>query len=91
MTPKDTQDKLRAYFKDNILFKESIDEFDKDESLIDNGHIDSIGIIGLASFLEKTFDIKVYENEIIPENFDTLNCIYTYVGSKVENIKVNNN
>lgn len=87
MAPNEVQDKLQAYFEDNFLYEETMDEIDKDKSLIDNGYIDSTGIIGLVSFLEKTFNIKVHDNEIIPENFDTLNNIYSYVGSKVENIR----
>lgn len=86
MACKEVQGKLQVYFQNNILYNKSIDQFDTEESLISNGHIDSIGIIGLVSFLEKAFDIKICENEIIPENFDTLNRICKYVGSKIENI-----
>ena len=91
MAPNEVQDKLQTYFEDNFLYDESMDEINKDMSLIDNGYIDSTGIIGLVAFLERTFDIKVYDNEIIPENFNTLNNIYSYIGSKVENIIADNN
>ena len=86
MNHEELKDKLLTYFKNSILYNESIDEIDGDESLIDSGYIDSTGIIGLVAFMEKTFGIRVYDNEIIPENFDSLNSIYAYICSKVEKV-----
>lgn len=81
---KDLQDKLQIYFQDNILYNEAMEDIDGDESLIDSGYIDSTGIIGLVAFLENAFGIKVYDQEIIPENFDSINRIYMYINNKLE-------
>jgi len=60
-----------------------MDQFDCDESLIDNGYIDSTGIIELVTFIEKTFNFKVYDHEILPENFNSLNQINMYINSRI--------
>jgi acyl carrier protein len=60
-----------------------MNEIDGDDSLIDNGYIDSTGIIGLVTFIEKTFNFKVYDHEILPENFDSINRIHMYIISKI--------
>jgi acyl carrier protein len=46
------------FFQNNLLYNESTDEIDEEESLIQEGYIDSTGIIELVSFIEKT-SIKV--------------------------------
>lgn len=81
---KEVKDKLSVFFQNNILYNESVNEIDGDESLIDSGYIDSTGIIGLVGFIEKTFHFKVYDHEIIPENFDSINNIYAYIDKKLK-------
>jgi acyl carrier protein len=83
MDSQDIKDKLLFFLQNNVLYNESIDEIDHDISLIDNGYIDSIGIIELVTFIEKTFQIKVHDHEIIPENFDSIGKIYSYISGKV--------
>ncbi len=78
------KDKLMDYFQSNILYDEPIEEIDPDSSLIGNGYIDSTGIIGLVTFLEKAFCIRILDNEIVPENFDTISNIFIFINNKVE-------
>lgn len=77
------KDKLLEFFQNNILYDESIDDIDWNESLIDKGYIDSIGIITLVSFIGKNLEIDVYDSEIIPENFDSINNIYSFLSKKL--------
>lgn len=83
MNTNDLNDKLLLFFENNILYNESINEIDFDESLIDGAYIDSIGIIMLVSFIEKTFNIRVGDHEIIPENFESINKIIHYISNKL--------
>lgn len=76
--------KLLEFFQNNILYDESIEDIGGDESLIDKGYIDSIGIISLVTYIQKTLDVDVPDDEIIPENFDSLNSIYAYLSHKLE-------
>jgi acyl carrier protein len=55
-----------------------------DENLITQGIIDSLGILKLVSFMEKSFGIKINNEEIIPENFQTLNALAEFVEKKTK-------
>ena len=56
-----------------------------DEDLISRGIIDSLGILKLAAFIEERFGIKMTDEDIIPENFRTLNCLEKMIESKHKN------
>ena len=53
-----------------------------DDSLLDSGLLDSIGIFELVSFLEDTFGIKIEDESIIPEHFETIALIASFVDKK---------
>jgi len=55
-----------------------------DESLFEGGVIDSLGFIGLLSFLEQTFGIRIEMSEITMDKFDTLNSIVAVVADKLK-------
>ena len=52
-------------------------------SLLDQGIIDSTGVLEVVSFLEKTFAVKVQDEEMLPENLDSIARISAFVGSKL--------
>lgn len=54
---------------------------DATDSLIENGIIDSVGMLNLVEFIENRFSIKVDEDDLMPENFDSLKAIEDYVKS----------
>lgn len=83
MNSNDVKDKLILFFQNNILYNESANEINFDESLIDGAIIDSIGIIMLVTYIEKTFDFRVNDHEILPENFESINRISAYISSKI--------
>ena len=51
-------------------------------SLLDSGLIDSTGIIEVVSFLESEFGIRVSDEDIVPEHFETVRRIAAFVASK---------
>jgi acyl carrier protein len=53
-----------------------------DEDLLMQGIIDSLGILKLVLFMEKSFGIKINNEEMIPENFQTLNALAEFVEKK---------
>ena len=53
------------------------------ESLIEKGIVDSLGVQILIAYLEKEFGIQISDNEIIPENFDTISSIACFVNTKL--------
>lgn len=75
--------KIRSFIIDNFLFGE--DNGLKDEtSFLDEGIIDSTGVLELVTFLEDEFEIEVEDEELIPENLDSIDNIAIYLEGKSE-------
>lgn len=68
-----------AYIVDNFLMGLRRQEIEMDSSLLDLGIIDSTGVIELISFLEETFGIQVADEDITPDNLDSIDRIERYV------------
>jgi len=69
-----TADQLRAYIE--RTFGKSVGP---EDSLLDSGLLDSIGIFELVTFIEDTFGIKVDDAAIVPENFENVKLIAAFV------------
>lgn len=52
------------------------------ESLLEAGVIDSVAMVDLIAHLERTYEIVVDEDDMVPENFDTITAIAAYVDRK---------
>ena len=76
----DIKGQVKEFFKEN--FMADMDSVKDSDSFLENGIIDSTGVLELVLFLEETYNIKVEDDEIIPENLDSLENIATYVTSK---------
>ena len=50
-----------------------------DDSLLESGVIDSMGVLQLVAFLERTYGIKVEDDDLMPENFDTIGAIAAFI------------
>lgn len=84
MDKDEIKDKLRKFIEDNYLLSAGVDSFEDDDSFLEKGIIDSTGVLELLEFLEETFQIAVEDEEVIPDNLDTLNCLTVYVRDKLE-------
>lgn len=80
---RDIKQTVKNYIDENLLMGGRGEEIRDDSSFLDIGVLDSTGVIELVSFLEKTFAIKVLDEEMVPENLDTLTNIERYVNSKL--------
>jgi acyl carrier protein len=74
---------VRQFVADNFLFSENADALDENESLIAGGVIDSTGILELVSFLEAEFEIEIADEELVPDNLDSLAKIRAFVSRKL--------
>ena len=74
---------LRKYIVENFLFGQSV-EFSDDDSLQQTGILDSTGVLELIGFLEATFRVKVKDNELLPDNLDSINRLVRFVESKLQ-------
>lgn len=73
---------IKNFIIDNFLFGES-NHFDENTDFFQKGILDSTGIIELVSFIEQSYNISVNDEELITENFSSLNRITNYIQSKV--------
>ncbi len=78
----ETKDRVRAFIAENFLFGEN-EGLKDDASFLDEGIIDSTGILELVSFLEEELSITVEDEELLPENLDSVNNVVAYVGRKM--------
>lgn len=72
---------LRDYIVNNFLFGDD-QGLDDTTSFLESGIIDSTGILEVIGFLEDNFNIKVTDEELIPENLDSIGVIMCYLERK---------
>jgi acyl carrier protein len=76
------KNKVRAFIVENFLYGN--DGNLKDEtSFLEEGILDSTGVLELVSFLEEAFSIRVGDDDLVPENLDSLNNLQAYVEKRV--------
>lgn len=73
---------VREFIAENFLFRADAD-LDDEQSLLDSGVIDSTGVLEVIAFLEQTFGISIADEEIVPENLDSINNMTRYLASKL--------
>lgn len=79
---KNIEQQLRAYILENLLFTNDQAVLRNETSLLESGVVDSTGILEVIMFLENHFGIKVADEEMVPENLDSINSIVGYVARK---------
>ena len=75
------KEKIRKFVIENFLFGED-GNLKGDTSFLDEGIIDSTGILELVSYLEEEFSITVEDEDLIPENLDSINYVVSYLQKK---------
>lgn len=75
---KDLKGTVRKFIIENFLFGED-NQLKDNTSFIEEGIIDSTGVLELIEFLEEEFDIEIDDEEMIPENLDSLNNLEKFM------------
>lgn len=75
---------VREYVIENFMLGEEEDELSDSQSFLESGLIDSTGILEVIAFLEETYDIVIEDEEMIPENLDSVENVARFVVSKKE-------
>lgn len=78
----DTVAKIRQFIFDNFLFDADEGALQNDSSFLDQGIIDSTGVLELVEWLEDDFNISVDDEELIPENLDSVNSLAAFIALK---------
>lgn len=80
----DVEQDLRRFVIDNFPFGSVGDGLLNDESLLEQGIIDSTGVLELVTFLEETYHIKVEDEELVPDNLDSINRLVRFLERKLQ-------
>lgn len=75
----DIQKKIEEYIVNNFLFGDDSLKINNSDSFMERGIIDSTGMLELITFTEEEFSIEIEDDEMIPENLDSLNNISSFV------------
>ena len=78
----DAREQIRQFIVKNALLGASDQKLDDGDSFLEKGIIDSTGILEIVSFVEDEFEIEVADEELIPENFDSVDRLVEYVERK---------
>jgi acyl carrier protein len=73
---------IREYIVENFLFGDASTPIDDDASLLEIGIVDSTGVLDLLAFVEEQFGIEVADEELIPDNFDSVSRLADYIDRK---------
>ena len=74
-------EKVKAFIVENFLFGDDTSLKD-DTSFLEEHIIDSTGMLEVITFLEETFGIKINDDELLPENLDSLDNIDAFLKRK---------
>ena len=78
----DVETNVREFLRDHVAVRHEKEAVSADESLLDSGLLDSASILELVAFLEDRFDLEISDEELVPENFETINSIVVLVNAK---------
>ena len=79
----DITDSLREFIKKNFLFGQEASFSDLD-SFLEQGIIDSTGVLELVAFIEDRYQIAVDDTELVPENLDSIGNLERFIGNKLQ-------
>lgn len=75
--------KVRAYIVDNFIMGGNADHLKDADSFMETHVVDSTGFLELVTFIEETYGFAVDDDEMVPENLDSLDNIDAYVRRKL--------
>ena len=78
----DSLEPVRTFIIQNFLFGRT-ETIGDDQSFLESGIIDSTGILELVTFLEHTYHIQIGDEELVPENLDSINNIAKFLQTKL--------
>lgn len=76
------ENELKSYIAANLLFSDNGFPYSEDTSFLQEGLIDSLGVMELVEWLGSAFNIQVRAEEVTAENFDSLSRLAAYIRKK---------
>jgi acyl carrier protein len=87
MTTSDIPQSLRAFIDENFLFGVKV-TYGDDDSLLEGSIIDSTGVLELIAHLESTYNITIADEDLVPENLDSISRMTKFISGQREKVEV---
>jgi acyl carrier protein len=78
------EDQIRDYLGEYVLFSDNGLEYSNDDSFLECGIVDSVAVMELTLFVEEMFGIFVKDQDITPDNFDSVNKLARFIRSRLD-------
>ncbi len=78
----ETREKIREFIVENFLFGDAGPLAGDGISLLDTGIIDSVGVLELVAHLEGDFGLDIDDEDLIPENLDSVDNLVNFISRK---------
>ena len=79
---RNVEETIRTYIAENMLFSDDGYPHSDSASFLEEGIVDSMGILELMMFVEENFHITVEDEEVVPDNFDSVSKMAAYIRGK---------
>jgi acyl carrier protein len=76
------ENKIKDYIAKNLLFSDDGYGYPDDASFLEEGIVDSQGVMELVMFVEDEFGVTVEDEDITPDNFDSVSLLAEYIRRK---------
>jgi acyl carrier protein len=76
------ENEIRKFIMENFLWDEEVN-LSEEDSLLEKGIIDSTGVLELVAFIEETYSFKINDEELVPENLDSIKNILQFIQNKL--------
>jgi len=73
---------IREFIMGNFIL-DGDDNLSNDDSLLEKGIIDSTGVLELVAFIEETYQFKIKDEELVPENLDSIKNILQFIQNRL--------
>ena len=82
----DIEKELKVFIRDKFLSGNKNIALDAHDSFLERGLIDSTGVLELVGFIEETYHIKVEDENLIPDNLDSLDKLEKFISRKLRHV-----
>ena len=76
------KDRFRQFIIENFLFDAEDDTLGNDDSFLEQGIIDSTGILEVVNWVQEELGIEIDDTELLPENLDSVNRLAEFIRKK---------
>ncbi len=78
----DAREEIQKYIAENLLFAQGDVTVDDHTSFLNEGIIDSVGVMDLVLFVEERFNLQVPDSDVTRENFDSVASLVRYIETR---------